>query len=249
MWTIRQDQSEAFRRHHLLKFENEMVEHLQKFSPILSKAAGESAVRQAIQLGVGNAARYGFTNRGPIRFYIELMFLFGSFFDTDRQCEWAATVLNEREPMDQSVKADFLYASFNEYEPLVFGPDRKFLTQAKERLSRLRSEAIEGIGKGLTQDLAKFLRLIYPEKYAFLGSTLVNTLVQDAVHQAQSRGLADENGRILAAVLAFTAGYRFLDDPLYSWLTAGLETSLRSSAGRLNGDAFAWSVTACSRCM
>ena len=89
MWTIRQEQAEAFRQNALQKFEDEMVEHLQGFASGHWMVIGEKTGRLVIQLGLKNAGQYGFTNRGPVRFYIELMFMFGSYFDTDPQYPWA----------------------------------------------------------------------------------------------------------------------------------------------------------------
>src|SRR5271156_5932319 len=102
MWMIRQEQTEAFRQHHLHKFEDEMVEHLKKFSAQQCKKAGEPGVRQVIRLGLENAGKYGLTNRGPVRFYIELMFMFGSYFDSDPQYPWARAALTSPANLDQA---------------------------------------------------------------------------------------------------------------------------------------------------
>ena len=53
MWTIRQEQVEAFRDKALQKFEDEMVEHSQRYVSRLFQAAGERGVRQAVRLGSG----------------------------------------------------------------------------------------------------------------------------------------------------------------------------------------------------
>ena len=72
-------------------FEKEMVSPpFREFSPPLFKAVGEEQMRKAIRFGIGRADSYGFTFRGPVRLYLELMLLFGSHFDTDPQYPWAA---------------------------------------------------------------------------------------------------------------------------------------------------------------
>ena len=86
---IRKEQMAALDRAALKAFEDELVRHLQDFDPKHTTVLDEDGVRQVIRLGMERAAKYGLTNRGPIRFYIELMFLFGSDFDTDPWLPWA----------------------------------------------------------------------------------------------------------------------------------------------------------------
>src|SRR6266700_1172129 len=124
MLTIRPEQGEPFRQHPLQKFEDEMVEHLKKFAPRHWKVMGEHDGRVVIRLGIEQARKYGFTNRGAVRFYIELMFMFGSYFDTDPQYPWATAVLTSPDYVYQSVRADPLYAAMNEYIASVVEPER-----------------------------------------------------------------------------------------------------------------------------
>ena len=55
------------------------------FAPELCEVIGEEQLRVALRQAMARAAGYGFTYRGPIRLFIELMFLCGSAFDTDPQ--------------------------------------------------------------------------------------------------------------------------------------------------------------------
>src|SRR5215813_5278770 len=138
MWTIRDAQADTFRQTALQKFEDEMVEHLKNFSPQHCKVAGEPSVRQVIRMGVEHARKYGLTNRGPVRFYVELMFMFGSYFDTDPQCPWASAVLMDPEKVDQTFRADRLYSATNKYLAEVSGPEHQYLIEAMRRMSQLR---------------------------------------------------------------------------------------------------------------
>src|SRR5215468_2782238 len=140
MWTIRWDQVEAFRNAALQKFEDDMVEHLKQFAPRQWQGIGDSAGRQEIKLGITQASQYGFTNRGSVRFYIELMFMLGSYFDVDPQYHWAQTVLMQPSDIDQMVRADTLYDVFNDYWEAVAGPDNTYLLRALHKLSRANPE-------------------------------------------------------------------------------------------------------------
>ena len=85
MLQIRFDQMKVFEEAAWLHFEDEMVVHSREFSPKLCAVLGEEQLRVALRQAIKRAGGYGFTFRGPVRLYIELMFLFGSHFDTDPQ--------------------------------------------------------------------------------------------------------------------------------------------------------------------
>jgi len=139
MWTIRQEQAETFRQHHLRKFEDEMVEHLAKFAPKHWKSICEQSGRQVIRLGIAQAKKYEFKMRGPVRFYIELMFMFGSDFDTDPQCSWASAVLNAAN-LDEAERSDRLYYRLRDYMLEVLGMDRQHEISALRRVLQIRME-------------------------------------------------------------------------------------------------------------
>src|SRR6187431_1511713 len=109
MLTIRTAQFEALRAVPRGVFEDSMVAHLAKYAPKHCEVIGQDAVREAIRLGIDRARTYGLTNRGPVRFYLESMFMFGSDFDTDPQFSWATAILNDGRLSDQMAKADRLY--------------------------------------------------------------------------------------------------------------------------------------------
>ena len=52
--------------------------------------------------------RHGFTNRGPLRFYLELMCVHGWFFDEDPQNPWASVTLNTASLDDQMARSERL---------------------------------------------------------------------------------------------------------------------------------------------
>ena len=84
MLQIRKEQMLVFEQDALRRFEDEMVVHSTDFSP-LCEVIGEGQLRVALRRAMARAGGYGFTYRGPIRLFIELMFLCGSAFDTDPQ--------------------------------------------------------------------------------------------------------------------------------------------------------------------
>jgi hypothetical protein len=83
MVVIRQEQFVAFSQFEMRKFEDWMIEHLQKFFPVQFAELGHGAVRQLIQCGIQRAATYDIRSRRDVCKYIDLMVVFGPDFDKD----------------------------------------------------------------------------------------------------------------------------------------------------------------------
>ena len=121
MIIIREEQMKVFEDAALRRFEDEMVVHSKEFTPRLCKVLGDKQLRVALRQAMERSGTYGFTNRGPIRLYIELMFLCGSDFDTDPQYPAVGVILNA--PGDQMLRAEQIYAGVLDYQEKVSGPD------------------------------------------------------------------------------------------------------------------------------
>src|SRR5688572_16938045 len=119
MLQVRPAQMEVFDAAAMRPFEDEMVVHSKEFSPRLCEVIGDDQLRVALRRAIARAQRYKFTNRGPIRLFIEMTFLFGSAFDTDPQYPWAAKILTA--PDDEMSRAEQLCAQVLAYQEKVSG--------------------------------------------------------------------------------------------------------------------------------
>lgn len=230
MFTIRQQQVHALHQASLQRFEEEMLGHLRKFSPQHCKVAGDSAVREVIRIGIQNARNYGFTARGPLRFYIELMFMFGSFFDSDPQYPWANAVLSDSKIADETTRANRLYAAMNEYLAAVSGPDHKYLIEAMRRLSRLKIEDFLAPGHDVEEGILGKLRSVYPQRSEHLGDAALRAMIRHGFNVSDRYGLSNPRGRVLACTFVFAMGHAFDKDPLYGWVGRRLNDPGSSSA-------------------
>jgi len=213
MLTIRQDQVDAFERYQLRKFEDEIVEHLKEFAPRHWNMIGERIGREAIRFGIKQAEKYGFTNRGPVRFYIEMMFLFGSFFDTDPQYPWIAEVLNDLE--HQMIRADRLYDRLKDYWARVAGFENSFTLTALNKLSQARVEDyVADPSEPLCGCFLAALRDIYPQKCEYMGEVPLRALLGRTFELADRHGFKSSEEFFLLTVLTFFFGHQCAHDPL-----------------------------------
>ena len=131
MLVIRDQQMQAFAQNAKKQFEAETVPHISRFAPRQFEILGEKTIGQIVSLGIERAEKYGFTNRGPVRFYIELMFMFGSDFDTDPQYPWAAELLGGS---DAGRSDDSSRSSFTKKRCTILKQWRARTWSTKERL-------------------------------------------------------------------------------------------------------------------
>ena len=99
-----------------------------------------------------------------MRFYLELMFLFGGHFDTDPQYLWAARALTEASSSDQMIRADRLFKAMQIYLDAASGPAHKYHIAAIQALSQAQLEDFATSGASLQGGISARLLQIHPHK-------------------------------------------------------------------------------------
>jgi hypothetical protein len=244
MLCISHRQREAFREAAREHFMNEMVVHAKAFSPQLCRTLGEEQLRLAIEAAVSRAGDYGFTQRGPVKLYVELVFLFGSSFDSDPQYPWARSILEAREGHSQMHRAELLYGRTKDYLEHVVGQDDIHAVEALERISVFARSSKSQAWLRFLAEPEQAVRSLYPEKAAYVGGEAIQALVGAARREAAARGIGIEDGHVLACLLMFAFGYGCLSDPLYPWISNTLQDSRIDGAEkrvhRLENKALTW---------
>jgi hypothetical protein len=225
-------------------FEGEMVRHLAAFSPPLFKAIGEPQLREAIRFGVAAADRHGFTTRGPVRLYLELMLLFGSRFDTDPQYPWAQEILNERDSAPQAQRADVLYRRTLHFLEKVNGPNDTHTLAALRRIRSFAARPLPTATDGFARSMFDEVCRIHPQKAAYLGVAPLQALILEGGRGARSFGFSSPRAFTLMIALMLAFGHGCTDDPLYPWISRTLRDPAiadpEARAGRLERKSLTW---------
>lgn len=208
------------------RFEDEMVAHLSVFAPKHCSVIGEKNVREVVRLGITSAANRGFTQRGPVQFFLELMFMFGSYFDTDTQHPWATESLNCLFIAQQIDRADALHLAMMDYLEKISGPANLYAIAALRETRKLVTQAVPDSIASITDWLQVMIDKIYPQKNKWLGRERVQTVISDGIQVAIQRGVTSMRGLALFGILGFSLGHGFSDDPLYPWISHTLQNPL-----------------------
>jgi hypothetical protein len=216
MLVLRDQQMQAFAQNAKKQFETETVGHISRFAPRPFEILGEKTIGQIVGLGLERAEKYGFTNRGPVRFYIELMFMFGTDFDTDPQYPWAAEVLSNADPAGQTTRADQLYQRTMRYIEMAAGQNLEYEKEALYRVVGPSPASMTSSGWDATGILT-FLKKIYPQKCEYLGDSVLEELVRRGISSAGEYSGSSRAAMIFAGLM-FIFGHGCMKDPQFPWI-------------------------------
>ncbi len=239
---IRPEQMRVFEQAARRTFEDEMVAHSKSFSPRLCEVIGDEQLLVALQSAIARAEGHGFTNRGPIRLFIEMMFLCGSAFDTDPQYPAVGQAL--RAPGDQMMRAQQIHEWHNDYLRKVSGPDAANVHKALSDLLTLARSPVTIAEDHLVQDLLRGMARVFPQKTAYVGEAGLRALIDEGIAEASQYRFEGARPRALLVILRFAFGHGCTDDPLYPWIERTLKdertVSPEARAERLEEKALTW---------
>ena len=229
---IRREQMDAFEAVKLPDFENFMVTHLMDFTPLHSKTIGTEGIRAIIRSGVERSKAYGLNKKGPVRLFIEMVFLMGVDFDTDPQFPWIRTALEDHQAGDETRRADLLHERLMAYVTSVGGPDREYARRSLIRARRLPFTGSADTAAPPDEELLRGMRDAYPEKLEYVGEAPVRLLIRRAEEEANRYAMPRGTAVPLFTGLMYTLGHGVLRDPKYSFLDHTLKNAAIADADR-----------------
>ncbi|MBX3635766.1 MAG: hypothetical protein KF683_10330 [Rubrivivax sp.] len=234
MLVIRSEQMRLLGLAELEVFKQDLARHLAGFAPELFALRGESVFRAVVDQGVSRAARYGFTHRGPLRFFVECMVAYGVEFDTDVQIQGLQDVLVRSHANGQQWHADQAFAAVRRYQIQTRGRDNAYAIEALRRLGAYLAWLDSLPDAGLEAELLQLMASIHPEKFGFVGPALLGRLITQARQEAARHGIEQPSGVGLLCGLMFALGHGITRDPLYPWVNDSLaQPPARDAAWRI----------------
>ena len=196
----------------------------------------------AVRRASNRSGNYEFTYRGPIRLFIELMFLFGSAFDTDPQYPWASQILGA--PDDQMLRAEQLRDKTLDYQKKVSGSDAANTHKALRDLSVWAKKPVIFSSNQFTPGMQQEMAHIFPQKAAYIGEEGLTVLISEGSAEARQYQFPTIRGDALVVALMFAFGHGCTDDPLYPWISQTLKDERiidpAARVERLEKETLAW---------
>jgi hypothetical protein len=225
-------------------FEIELTKHLETFSPTLFRTVGEKQMRVVVGYGLKRAEKYHLHLRGPVRFYLEMMLLFGSGFDTDPQYPWAAQILRSGGQENQMDRSMSMFEKARHYRTKVAGPSDEYTFQALKQILLLTRTPLEINPGPISESLLSKIADTYPQKAEHIGREGLLLLVKQAMAVAQKNNFNTHRSVFMLVILMSAFGHTCTDDPLYPWISKTLSDPLivssEARAKRLETKAITW---------
>ena len=249
---IRKTQIEVLEKTAVNNFAAAMAQHCEKFSPHLTKTLNRKQLKEAVHFNIKKAETYGFDQRGPVRFFIDLAIVLGSGFDTDPQYPWITEVLNQEKETDsgsentdepevaypqipgaekpsenqksQLQRAEDIFTKTSEYLKNVDGENNKYTLEALQILSnQLEKDALNFQREGFDAGILKLMKEIHPRKYKETGEEALRELIRQNRKKAlEIYKFRSPRAVALIVVLAFAFGHEFDIDPFLPWIAKTL---------------------------
>ena len=221
---IREAQIKALEDAAAHNFVGELSEHCKEFSPHLTKTLDDKQLNEAVEEGIKRAGNHKLDLRGPVRFYVDLMIVFGSGFDSDPQFPWIAETLAKDEELDQMSRMETIHEASQEYLEHVDGPNNIHTLKALEDLSIRMRSGIKFPEQHLGTFTLDLLKEVHPRKYERTGEDALKTLWAESMELGRERyQFTSPRSLALMAILGFAFGHHFHNDPFLPWITRTLE--------------------------
>ncbi len=218
MLVIRNEQKAVLENLPRTLFEDQIMQHLNRFYPREYRELGSDQVRVVVQLGIKRAEEHGFGTQRQVGFYVSLMFLLGSDFDRDVQLHWAIAFLAYPLLTDPSQRMERLWESAMSYIDATAGEGNMLLVRALIRIRDFDlASASEFSHDEFEDDICDLLNTFYPQKWAHQGEVTTREMIRWSMESAHHYGLQTNEGLCVFVTLAFMLGIGFHSDPLFPW--------------------------------
>ena len=220
MIALQEEQMEKFKGNALQSFVVKMMQHSHEFSPYLCDVLGDKQLRYAVEEGIANAKKYGFTYKGSVQLYLDLTFMFGSYFDKDPLFNEFAVILHD--DSNQMFRAEQIHILLNTYLEKVHGVKNQNINQALLSLIHLLESPFPQSKENFDVAIIKEFKAIFPQRAAYVGDDALDEFIQIARGQAADFNLPPVSGTALMVVLMSAFGSGRTNDKPYPWISKTL---------------------------
>ena len=236
MLVLRKEQVDQLQQAAKRRRADAILVSLAGFSSPCFKTLDEAQRRAVIRIGMDRAEAHGLTSRDAVRFYLELMLLLGSQFDTDPQYPWAGQMLAELDQDAPMERVESLYQKAMDDREKVSGPENVHALEAFQRIRHFTQQPLRVSLETFIPDMVSEFGRLYPQKAANLDREGLEAVLRKCLEAAEQLGILTARGAVLLSLLLLTLGHGCTTDTLYPWIAGALEkTAETGSEARIEG--------------
>lgn len=188
------------------KYIDEIMDHWESNFPGFILLQKDKDIKSYINQGISIAKKYGYTQRGSVRLYIDMMIMFGVNFERDPLFQW----LIEKEKSSQierSVKSHMLLTGYFEK---VYGDNGCFFKESINNFKEFSEKYLPVKIDITNKELHEMLKYIYPQRYDFVGTDAIDNLI--FLSESKKYKLKHSRHRSYLVIIMFLFGCSFEQD-------------------------------------
>ncbi|WP_275360824.1 hypothetical protein [Xenorhabdus bovienii] len=217
-----EDQWNMLKKHSFNAYIDELVAHCNESYPYLEIKLGKDELRKALKDAVEKAKNDGFDQRGAVQFYIDMLILFGTEFQTDPQYTWIKTNLDNHSHLGQLEKTSLLYHEVTRYFNEVHGEQDKHLKTSILKFQNINIERLNVQWNTYESNVDALLKSLYPQKHQYIKQNDIKKLIQFGVEKSDQYGIKNSNCSAFLTLIMFLLGHKFDQDVFLSHLNMRL---------------------------
>ncbi|WP_275365035.1 hypothetical protein [Xenorhabdus bovienii] len=177
--------------------------------PILKIKLGEDELRTALEKAVEKAKNDGFDQRGAVQFYIDILILFGTEFQTDPQYSWIKTILDSHFHLPQLERTNLLYHEVTRYLNEVHGEQDEHLKTSILKFQNINIERLNVQWNIYENNVDALLNSLYPQKYRYTKQDNIKKFIQFGVEKSNQYNIENANHSAFLTLIMFLLGHQF----------------------------------------
>jgi len=235
MLIIRNDQLKAFSRIKLNKFEEKMYVYAKKHFPDEFYDLETKHLIGVISKAIEKGKLYGFHTQKHAFYFLSLMFLLGSEFDSDVQFPWVYDYLTDQSVSDVDKRMENTWRAAVTFISCIAGDHLEFIRPVFDKLYKLNIQNLSNLTEdNFEKEINCFLMEFYPEKHNCQMEGENSALIKYGVNVSEKYNIESSHGKAVIIVLMFVFGSGFHSDPLFYKISNVLNNGMLDENARIN---------------
>lgn len=202
--------------YHHEQFIEEMRLYYEERTPGFTGQVGKERLKNILRALAEQAKVFGFDQRGPVRFYMDMVWAFGWECEHDPQYPWIMETRKKFDNEPQLTQAEELYKQLMAWHDASWGPNWQDYKDALAKVARANLVDLPVRAHAFARDMTACLKNLYLIRYDRNGEQPMQAAIQRGQQNAQSLfHFESATNQALVVLVAFMRGHAFMRHPIH----------------------------------
>jgi hypothetical protein len=202
--------------YHYEQFIEELLAYCEERAPGFTGQVGEERLKNIIRAIAAQAKVFGFDQRGPVRFYMDMVWAFGWECEHDPQYPWIMETRKRLDNAPQLTQAEELYKQLTAWHEASWGPNWQDYKDALGKIARANLVDLPVRAHAFERDMTACLKNLYLIRYDQNGEQAMQAAIQRGRQNARDLFHFEmATNQALVVLVAFMRGHAFMHHPIH----------------------------------